>query len=338
MQRTRLLKKQGIKGGSTDKKDDKKDKQKKSRFEKIGLTESYEDYKQRLEKLQKGLGRESDDYNLRGAYEGGLQPELGEDGRYHLGSRNPKTGLILKRKEHPTFWKAVQGEAQAGYLMYKGADGNYYSVNANGMYIPPPSTEFGSVENGSVVMSDKWNNISKAKSLGPLGGLEIFNQDTKGFDKLMPLLLDAQIGVESKGNKTALSSAGAVGLGQIRPIAQKDLEQAGLIPTGLDPRDTADNLEMQYLYLFKRLPQFSAMKNAPNGKERMKRMLASYNAGPVAVANAVAKGEKTGVDWLTLLDKETQEYVPKVLNNAMDMLSSSNGNYQSPYDRSNFLP
>jgi len=35
-------------------------------------------------------------YNLRGAYEGGLVPEMSEDGMYHLGSRNPKTGELLK--------------------------------------------------------------------------------------------------------------------------------------------------------------------------------------------------------------------------------------------------
>lgn len=41
-------------------------------------------------------------YNNFGAYTGGLKPELNEDGYYHLGSRNPYTGEILKPKSHPT--------------------------------------------------------------------------------------------------------------------------------------------------------------------------------------------------------------------------------------------
>ncbi len=64
-------------------------------------------------------------YNLRGAYEGGLQPELNEDGSYHLGSRNPLTGEILKLPNHPTWNKMLQGEKEAGYELYKMNGKNY---------------------------------------------------------------------------------------------------------------------------------------------------------------------------------------------------------------------
>jgi hypothetical protein len=65
-------------------------------------------------------------YNLRGAYEGGLVPEMSEDGMYHLGSRNPKTGELLKSPKHPTFNKMIEGEAQAGYEVYE-KNGKLYS-------------------------------------------------------------------------------------------------------------------------------------------------------------------------------------------------------------------
>lgn len=65
-------------------------------------------------------------YNLRGAYEGGLVPEMSEDGFYHLGSRNPKTGELLKKKNHPTFYKMIEGEKQAGYEIYE-KNGKLYS-------------------------------------------------------------------------------------------------------------------------------------------------------------------------------------------------------------------
>ena len=65
-------------------------------------------------------------YNLRGAYEGGLIPEMNEDGLYHLGSRNPKTGELLKNPKHPTFNKMIEGESQAGYEVYE-KNGKLYS-------------------------------------------------------------------------------------------------------------------------------------------------------------------------------------------------------------------
>lgn len=58
-------------------------------------------------------------YNNFGAYTGGLKPELNEDGYYHLGSRNPYTGEILKPKSHPTYDKAIQNDAAAGYFPYE---------------------------------------------------------------------------------------------------------------------------------------------------------------------------------------------------------------------------
>lgn len=76
-------------------------------------------------------------YNLRGAYEAGLKPELNADGTYHLGSRNPKTGELLKYPNHPTYNLMLQGEQQAGYEVYE-MNGKQYSkpklVQTKGKY------------------------------------------------------------------------------------------------------------------------------------------------------------------------------------------------------------
>lgn len=40
------------------------------------------------------------EYNMRGAYESGAQPILENDGFYHLPTRNPQTGEILKTSLH----------------------------------------------------------------------------------------------------------------------------------------------------------------------------------------------------------------------------------------------
>lgn len=58
-------------------------------------------------------------YNNVGAWSGGLTPELNEDGYYHLGSRNPITGEILKPKTHSTYQKAIENDIAAGYYPYE---------------------------------------------------------------------------------------------------------------------------------------------------------------------------------------------------------------------------
>lgn len=69
--------------------------------------------------LPSNLQVETADYDLYGAYESNMQPELNEDGTYHLGSRDPYTGRILKSKQHPTYWKAIESEISASYFPYE---------------------------------------------------------------------------------------------------------------------------------------------------------------------------------------------------------------------------
>jgi soluble lytic murein transglycosylase-like protein len=78
-------------------------------------------------------------------------------------------------------------------------------------------------------------------------------------------LYRANIEVESAYRQNALSSAGAIGLGQLMPATARDL--------GVDPRDPLQNLDGSARYLAMMLREFGDPRLA----------LAAYNAGPDAV-------------------------------------------------------
>lgn len=78
-------------------------------------------------------------------------------------------------------------------------------------------------------------------------------------------LYRANIEVESAYQQDAVSSAGAIGLGQLMPATAAEL--------GVDPRDPLQNLDGSARYLAMMLDAFSNPKLA----------LAAYNAGPDAV-------------------------------------------------------
>lgn len=79
------------------------------------------------------------------------------------------------------------------------------------------------------------------------------------------LLYRANIEVESAYDPAALSSVGAVGLGQLMPATASDL--------GVDPYDWRENLDGSARYLAAMLREFGDVRLA----------LAAYNAGPGAV-------------------------------------------------------
>ncbi len=66
-----------------------------------------------------------DGYDYWSALAAGVQREPGVDG--HMPSRVPQTGMILKSEDHPTFNLTLQGEKDAGYELYRGKDGRFYS-------------------------------------------------------------------------------------------------------------------------------------------------------------------------------------------------------------------
>lgn len=79
------------------------------------------------------------------------------------------------------------------------------------------------------------------------------------------VLFRANIEIESAYRQNAVSSAGAIGLGQLMPATARDL--------GVDPRDPLQNLDGSARYLAMMLEMFGDPRLA----------LAAYNAGPDAV-------------------------------------------------------
>ena len=78
-----------------------------------------------LEDLRKGgipFNPEGKDYDYRSAVKFGLKP----DKTGHWPSRDPKSGMLLKGRKHPTWSKTVEGEASAGFEIFQ-ENGRYYS-------------------------------------------------------------------------------------------------------------------------------------------------------------------------------------------------------------------
>ena len=99
------------------------------------------------------------------------------------------------------------------------------------------------------------------------------------------LLFRANIEIESAYRQSAVSSAGAIGLGQLMPATARDL--------GVDPRDTVQNLDGSARYLAMMLELFADLRLA----------LAAYNAGPDAVR------QYNGIPPY----RETQNHVARVM-------------------------
>jgi Transglycosylase SLT domain len=114
----------------------------------------------------------------------------------------------------------------------------------------------------------------------------------KQFPKVRPEIARAIIAQESNFDQKAVSSAGAQGYMQLMPATQREMGVK-------DPFDTRQNILGGVGYFDKLLTRYG-------GDEQ--KALAAYNAGPGRVD--AAKGD------LKALPKETQDYVPKVLQRA----------------------
>jgi len=94
------------------------------------LGSDYWRYQAWKDKLPYNLRIETDDYDLYGAYRSGAEAKLEKDGKYHLPSRDPRTGRILKRPNHPTFRQALEEDHKLGYEPVW-RNGEVYTVKRN---------------------------------------------------------------------------------------------------------------------------------------------------------------------------------------------------------------
>lgn len=131
----------------------------------------------------------------------------------------------------------------------------------------------------------------------------------------------AETGGERDPNK-AVSPAGARGRWQIMPGTQKDLEDRGFIPKGLDPFNPLDSRLMRdaKIEALSNLKFISSPPQEISEANRLARIYASYNAGEGTVLTALNKAKADGVDiygdprlFMEYLPDETQGYLNKIL-------------------------
>jgi len=146
--------------------------------------------------------------------------------------------------------------------------------------------------------------------------------DTSNYTMSQRDRLQRQIMAESSGNPKAVSDAGARGLLQIMPATQKDLEDRGLIPRGLDPFNPDDSRRMRNAKI-NALSELSWIKEPPKKipeVNRLARIYASYNAGEGRIKSALEAAKADGVDiygdpraWFDYIPEETRGYLNKIL-------------------------
>jgi hypothetical protein len=112
------------------------------------------DYKEWKSNLPENLQQETDGYDLYGAYKAGMEPIEVAPGEYHLSSRDPKTGRILKSEDHDTFYNSVIEDDKLGYVTYKSKDGNIYSKKQYEIDIAVDAQEIFRVDDTGAVVKE----------------------------------------------------------------------------------------------------------------------------------------------------------------------------------------
>jgi soluble lytic murein transglycosylase len=126
-----------------------------------------------------------------------------------------------------------------------------------------------------------------------------------------PALAFGHIIQESAFRRTAISTAGAVGLMQVLPItAQQMANSRGLSYTRASLTDPKYNLEFGQSFI-------ETMRGSSGTAGQLPRVIASYNAGPLPVARWAAINDKGDpLLWIESIPYwETRYYVPAVLRN-----------------------
>ncbi len=130
-------------------------------------------------------------------------------------------------------------------------------------------------------------------------------------DRAFNIALGTESGNRQFGadGKPLTSSAGAVGIAQVMPATAPEAAKLAGLPWDENRyrNDAAYNKALGLAYFQKQLQDFGG---------DVGKAYAAYNAGPGALRNAITLSERTrnpggAGDWLSLLPKETQNYVAK---------------------------
>lgn len=174
---------------------------------------------------------------------------------------------------------------------YRISDRGDFQIVEHGHWSPqnqPPTTQF--LISDAAIRGQRTQQLKKSAKFQSNFQRMTFLADVHAAEARFGLphgLLDALIWTESRYNPTAVSSAGAAGLGQLMPGTAKDLG----VRNRFDPQS---NIQGAASYLRQMLDRFGVVHLA----------VAAYNAGPGAVSRL----------GRIPLNGETPEYVRNVLN------------------------
>ena len=164
--------------------------------------------------------------------------------------------------------------------------------------------------------------------LSPIDWTEYHDEavgDTTNYVTSASERIQRQMQAESGGERDpdrAVSPKGAMGRWQIMPATKKDMEDRGLIPTGLDPFNPQHSRMMRDAKI-NALMKLPFIANPPQDipeVNKLARIYSSYNWGEGNTRNALEKAKKEGVDiysdprlWMKYLPDETSGYLQKIL-------------------------
>ena len=180
-------------------------------------------------------------------------------------------------------------------------DGNYYFF---GSYPEQPVAPEGFRYNQGDMVPEDWQE---------------FHEESPSLD--MNSMVNRQMGVESSYLPGRSSSAGATGLGQFRPIAQKEVVRLGIMNEGWDPNDPVQAREAMAGYMENLYDREWVHAEKSDPLVAYAKAAFAYNAG-----EGVARSELTrlkdkydiynSLDWIKEINKESREYIEQLA--AMD--------------------
>ena len=230
----------------------------------------------------------------------GLSTSLAEDP--FIGSDPPVDGLpnVQRAQQLAKIGEPALAEEMLRHQAKIGAPSEHHALIQVAKRLDLPAAQLWLANNG------QWGARSDADDRYPNPAWRPVN----GW-RVDPALAFGHIVQESAFRRTAVSTAGAVGLMQVLPItAQQMANSRGLAYTRASLTDPRYNLEFGQSFI-------ETMRGSTATAGQLPRIIASYNAGPLPVAKWAGINDKGDpLLWIESIPYwETRYYVPAVLRN-----------------------
>jgi soluble lytic murein transglycosylase-like protein len=147
-------------------------------------------------------------------------------------------------------------------------------------------------------------------------GWDEYHEEQDSID--LNRMIDRQMAVESSYLPGRTSSAGATGLGQFRPIAQKEVVRLGIMPEGWDPNDPQQARDAMYGYMENLYDREWVHAGDSDPMVAYAKAAFAYNAGEGTAVSELNRLKKQGydiynsLDWIKEINKESREYIEQL--------------------------